>query len=158
MRAGRLAILVGLLPVLLFVARFQAELQGLRADVGMIAVHPSHSMAWRRLGAADFEDFMAFCRRHIPPSAAVVSIASMPAFGYYRGSYDLYPRTVWPIVSPLGLHAQDYPRVSARLLAATLARTGARYVAVWRVTLPPPGRAYRSVARFAANEYVLAVR
>ena len=158
MSVGRLAIVICLLPVLLLLARFQPELQGLRADVEMIGAHPSTSVAWRRLGASDFEDFMAFCRRHIPPSAAVVSIASMPAFGYYRGNYDLYPRTVWPIVSPLGLRAEDYPHVTAGLLTTTLARTGARYVAVWRVTLPASWHGYRLLERFAPGEYVLAVR
>lgn len=158
MSAGRLAIMVCLLPALLFLARFGAEVQGLRSDVGFIAAHPSDSAAWGRLGASDFEDFMAFCRRHIPPSATVVSIAAAPAFGYYRGAYDLYPRSVWPIVSPLGLHAEDYPHVTARMLSTTLARTGARYIVVWRVALPHTWRGYRRLVRYAPGEYVLTLQ
>ncbi len=101
---------------------------------------------------------MAFCRRRIPPSGSVVSIVLQPAFGYYRGNYDLYPRTVWPYVSPLGAQADDPHNISRELLRTVLHHTGARYLVVWHVTLPTPLPAYRWVATFAPDEYVVALR
>lgn len=158
MAVGRLALLVCALPLLIFLSQLKAEVGAVATDAKAITAHVSYEQAWRDLGASDFEGFMAFCRRRIPRTASLVSIAATPAFGYYRAGYDLDPRTVWPIVSPLGPEANAYPRVTPRLLDATLARTGARYVVVWRVRLTSPWRGYRWLARYATDEYVMAVR
>ena len=158
MRPARPAILAGIVPLLFALTYLGAEVRGLNADAHLLASRPSYGWAWSSMGAADFHDFMVFAARYIPDSASVVSIALQPAFGYYRGSYELYPRTVWPIVSPLGLHAHDAPVVTASLLRAVLARTRAGYIAVWRVAMPRPPVAHRWIETFARDEYVVALR
>jgi hypothetical protein len=153
-RTGPLA--VGLL-LLFLVTGAQAEFSAFDADVRQLIAHPSYDTAWRELSGADFAGFMAFCRHAIPPSGIVVSIVAQPTYGYYRGSFELYPRTVWPIVSPQGPHAFDRPHVTAPLLSAVLRRTHARYLLVWHVNLPSPVVAHRWVATFAPGEYVMAL-
>ena len=134
------------------------EWRAVGADVGTVMMRPSYAEAWRSLGGADYEGFMDFCRQRIPRSGAVVSIVEQPSFGYYRATYDLYPRTVWPIVSWLGPHADDRPIITRVLLRQVLIRTGARYLAVWHVSLPRPLPASRWVATFAPGEYLIALR
>jgi hypothetical protein len=158
MPVARWAVLVGVAFFTAFLVTVQGEAGALGADVQALVSRPSYAAAWQALGGADYEEFMAFCRARIPPSGSVLSIVAQPAFGYYRGNYDLYPRMVWPYVSPQDPHPNDPHPLPARLLRSELRSTGARYLAVWHVALPLPLPAYRWVATFAPGEYVVALR
>jgi hypothetical protein len=127
-------------------------------DVRALVERIPAAAAWRTLGMGDYEEFMAFCSRRIPGRGAVLSIVLQPAIGYYRAAYDLYPRTVWPYVSPQDPHADEPHPLPAATLARVLAATKARYLAVWHVALPRPLPPVRWVATFAPGEYVIALR
>jgi len=151
--AGLLAMLA-----LLLLPSLGGELSTASGDMAALRAARPPVEAWQALGGADYEEFMGFCRRRIPVTAVALSIVAQPAFGYYRANYTLYPRTVWPIVSPLGQRANDAPVVTDARLIGVLNRTGARYLAVWHVALPrrlPPAR---WKAQYAPDEYVLALR
>jgi len=153
---GEVGLLVAL--ALLLLPSLGGELSAAGGDLIALGTGRSQAEAWQALGGADYEGFMGFCRRRIPPKAAVISIVAQPALGYYRAGYALYPRTVWPIVSPLGERANDAPVVTEARLMGVLNRTGARYLAVWHVALPRRLPAVRWKAQYAPDEYVLALR
>jgi hypothetical protein len=158
MPVSRWSVLVGAAFVAASLFTLGAEAGSLGAGVGAIISRPSYAAAWYALGGADYEEFMAFCRARIPSSGALASIVAQPAFGYYRANYDLYPRTVWPYVSPQDADANAPHPLSARLLRAVLRETGAHYLAVWHVAVPRPLPAYRWVATFRPGEYVVALQ
>jgi len=143
---------------LLLLPSLGGELSAASGDMAALRAARPPAEAWQALGGADYEGFMEFCRRRIPSTAVVLSIVAQPAFGYYRANYALYPRTVWPIVSPLGERANDAPVVTEARLMGVLNRMGARYLAVWHVALPRRLSPARWKAQYAPDEYVLALR
>ena len=153
---GEVGLLVAL--ALLLLPSLGGELSAASGDMDALRAARPPAEAWQALGRADYEGFMGFCRRRIPSTAAVISIVAQPAFGYYRAGYTLYPRTVWPIVSPLGERANDAPVVTEARLIGVLNRMGARYLAVWHVALPRRLSPARWKAQYAPDEYVLALR
>lgn len=105
---------------------------GLHADVG--AQPPRVDMP------AGFDDFLSLVRAHTAPTAGVVLVGDMPLPESQRATFALYPRAVSMLPDlrpvPAGTRAPRWPT-----LLRFAHQRDARYIALWRRSASPLGKA-----------------